>query len=469
MLVNINCSSKNTVTGFNFGNSVITIEAERYSGSSPFSATVNVKANDKININAYRTQIDTWELRLGTIGGTGCHLQCDGWLEFQGNVRFYEPTHINKLDYATGAYPTAVWNAIQELSNHAGGGGSPSNWYQYPARTNVDFSGNSLIDVSGVQFFVADISGEDISGYRANYYVDKVTHLLTYSDGYQTRPVAQDWSAFTPERDLNMMGYSLTNATSLNTSILQVDIVRAQSGHIQVQNNITMSEYSIENIDYLRTNSVYFYRTAPNYSNMSYLSMHQRSNYHLLSLDSLDFLAYDVSGGRYTFENGNRLNLYYACNAPSIVFQDAISNVGILQFKTNSFVVNRSIDLSYTDLQNVNNIYITNLESTGDPINVNAQLLCYGGVDLQNRSIENVENIQLNTINGSPYVPGGGGGGSNWYTYQAQGSVDMNFYDLNNMGTIYFNPYTSINHTNVDGVDYLNVNSLTHRFKFGTI
>ena len=463
-VIDINCSSKNTKTGFNFGNSVINIEAERYSGTSPFSATVNIKANDKINVNAYRTQIDTYELRLGSTGGSGCHVQCDGLLEFHGNVKFDAQADFLNLNSATGAYPAYIQSNLSQLyidinnlildSNYV-----TSQWALFPAVSALDMSGNGIDNTSYVSFY------DDATNFRARYFLSNT--YLTYDSGYEQRAVAQDWSSFTPERDLNMMSYSVTNATSIDTSIVNTDIIRGKGGNIQVQNNVTLLDNSIENIDYLRTNSVYFYRTAPDYSNMSYLSMHERSNIYYLSLDSTDFLSYNVVDGYYTFENGNQLNLYAASNAPSIVFQDSQSNVGTIQFDSSNFRISADMDVAYNNIRNINSVYITNLESTGDPVNVNAQLLCYGGLDLQVRNIENVSNINLYSVNGLPYVPGGGGGGgSNWYTYAAQGPVDFSGNDMNNVGTIYFNPYTSINQTNVDGVDYLNVNAPFHVWNY---
>ena len=359
-------------------------------------------------------------------------------------------------------------------------------------------SGNSLLDVSGIRFFLPDLSGSDLSGsdlsgsdlsgsdlsgsdlsgsdlsgssvssgYRLNLFVDRDSHLLTYSDGYDTRAIAQDWSAFTPERDLNMMLYSINNAVDVNTQSVTVDSIVARSSNVSVQNSFDMLHNLIYNVDSIMTNSVYFYRTAPDYSNRSYMSMHQISNTYYLSLDSIDFLSCDTLGGKYSLENANTIKLYAACNAPRILFQDSLSNTGSLQYINSNFKVSSDLDMSYNNIRNINSIYVTNIQGTGDPINVNDQILCYGGVDLQLRSIENVDNINLNTINGVPYVAGGGGDGSNWYTYPAQSSVDLSGNNVTNVGTLSFNsPYVPVYADMIDGVGYLNVDAPFHVWNY---
>jgi hypothetical protein len=62
------------------------------------------------------------------------------------------------------------------------------------------------------------------------------------------------------------------------------------------------------------------------------------------------------------------------------------------------------VDLNFNTLANVDTLYVDNIYSSGDPINVYKSLTCYGGLDLQLRDIVNVSNIDLLTINGQPYI-----------------------------------------------------------------
>jgi hypothetical protein len=99
-----------------------------------------------------------------------------------------------------------------------------------------------------------------------------------------------------------------------------------------------------------------------------------------------------------------------------------------------------NVEMNVNTLANVDTIYVDNIYSSGDPINVYKSLLLYGGIDLQLRNIVNVSNIDLLTINGQPY---GAGSSSNWNAYPALSNVNINFKNIVDVGSLFLDTIDS--------------------------
>jgi hypothetical protein len=96
--------------------------------------------------------------------------------------------------------------------------------------------------------------------------------------------------------------------------------------------------------------------------------------------------------------------------------------------------------MNLNTLANVDTIYVDNIYSSRDPINVYKSLLLYGGIDIQLRNIVNVSNIDLLTINGQPY---GAGSSSNWNAYPALSNVNINFKNIVDVDSLFLDTIDS--------------------------
>lgn len=229
------------------------------------------------------------------------------------------------------------------LNIEISGGSSSANWYNYPALCNVDLNNNNINNVNNLSVASIQGTGDPISlntsllCYRGldlqAQSIENVGNINLYSINdvpYVPGGSASNWYNYPALNNVDLCNYNINNVANLTVASIQ-----STGGPIIVNNSIDMLHYNgINKVDYLRTNSVFFYRTAPDYTNESYLSMYEDASNYYLSLDSINFLSYNVPGGRFSFENGNTINLYAACNiAPNIVFCDAESNVGRLSFE----------------------------------------------------------------------------------------------------------------------------------------
>ena len=101
-----------------------------------------------------------------------------------------------------------------------------------------------------------------------------------------------------------------------------------------------------------------------------------------------------------------------------------------------------NVDVNFNTLANVGTLFVDNIYSSGDPINVYKSLLLFGGIDLQLRDIVNVSNIDLQTINGLPYS-GSSGSPSNWFAYPALSNVYINFKNITDVDTLFLDTLDS--------------------------
>ena len=391
--INILCSSKNTVAGLNFGNSVINIEASRYGGSSPWSATVNIKANDKININSYRTQIDTWELRLGTIGGTGSHIICDGWLEFLGYVRFLESVHINKLDYCKGAYPDYLEGRLTQLSNMIFAGSNASNIYAENIYTkNLTFS-----NISG------DINSSVYTGAVYTYHIGNPNALaqepINVNNAFQ---MGENDIYNVKAIDTKILNVSNINASNVNaTSIKTNDITLSN-----IKSDVNMNTYFINNVGSLFTHNL-----TTDYIRANDLG------YTIVQNDMI-FTDYNNITG---LSNTKTMNMY----------TDKLYNNG-----TSNITVYTDLDLCNKNISNVNNLQLSNINNqfyvhTSNWFNYQAR----NNILANNNSIKNVNNLEVYTINNVLYESVG-----NWSKYTATQDV-------------YFDTHNIFGVTGINGVD----------------
>lgn len=400
--INIICDASDRLPIENtFGNAVVTIEAKRPNGNIlGFSATVNIKAKDKINIDSYRTQIDTWELRLGTIGGTGSRIICDGWLEYLGYVRFLESVHMNNLDYCKGQYPDYLEGKFTQLSNLITSGSNTSNIYTESINT-IDLSFSNL--------------KSDVNCESHIFFSTLAMTLTNYSS---------------PEKDQGSFAYSDINHPVLSNTASYMfsgipHIVPVGNGIISIENRYSL--YNTENPTqpysalFASSNGLFSYST---FSNGGQLIVSKR----IIDDWSIAPAVCDLN-----------MNNYFINNVQSIFTHNLTTDYIRANDLGYTLVQNDLIFPSFNNIAGVSNAkslntYTNNLYNYGT-----SNISVYADLDLQYKTISNINNLQLSNINGVFYTHT-----SNWFKYQALNNILVNNNNIKNVNNLEVNTINNV-------------------------
>ena len=330
-----------------------------------------------------------------------------GWVDF-GAVR---AVIVSTIELDAGILNTSsITFADGSVQNTAGGGGSASNWWQYPAAGTVDISSNTLNNVN-------QISANSL------ILVDTVHGYTTTFSNYQYGAVF----------DTNSSQYSFTNSGGTESAVIQVEYAGVAGGYlyIDITGNFHLSNSSGSliadgnlvasqslNVDYIYTNSnsaVQFPSnsidmTGNNIYNVGEISLVSYSPYYAnMGLTyNFDYFPdpmngycnyYDIlniDGQPFTLYNGP-LGLFTLPNIYSLVFPDYNNN-----YNTYLYANCNDNDRFYYNIYNNNtSLNISNRAIAQDWWAYNAE----SNVDLSDNQISNIQVNYSNIFSNTSIVP----------------------------------------------------------------